>query len=106
MGAIDDIYSEMNNEKRFGHYSLRRVSDGAGDSGLMSTLLWEEDGELKKEENGKPRVGVVIQVGTPFGRTFSSQDWWQCTTITKILKDEENYVKFETGNSTYEWKQF
>ena len=88
------------------HYSLRRVSDGAGDSGLMSTLFWEEDGEVKTELNGRPRIGVAMKVGNPFGGIFSTQDWWMCTPATKILIDEENYVKFETRNSTYEWKTF
>ena len=106
MGTIDDIYSEMNNEKKLGHYSLKRVSDGAGDSGLMSTLLWVENDELKTEENGKPRVGVAIRVGTPFARTYSAQDWWMTTICLEILEEFEHYVKFKTKNSVYIWKEF
>jgi len=32
------------------------------------------------------------------------QDYWQTTLVTKILKDEPDYILFETKNSTYEWR--
>ncbi len=87
-------------------YSLKRESDGAGDSGLVSDALWLKDDKLQVEHNARPRVGVAIQVGSPFARTMQYQDWWQTSLCTDILIDEENYVKFKTGNSTYEWRQF
>jgi len=86
-------------------YSLRRERDGAGDSGLVSDALWLKDDKLQKEHNARPRVGVAIQVGSPFARTMQWQDWWQTSLCTEILIDEENYVKFKTGNSIYEWKK-
>ena len=85
-------------------YSLRRLRDGEGDSGPVSTLFWEEGGELKFEKFAKPRVGVCIQVGSITARTMSWQDWWQTTYITEILEEKKDYIKFKTGNSTYEWK--
>jgi hypothetical protein len=85
-------------------YSLRRESDGAGDSGPVSLLLWEEDGELKTESDGKPRVGVAIQVGSLTARSYQYQDYWQTTYITEILEEKENYVRFKTTNSIYEWR--
>jgi hypothetical protein len=87
-------------------YSLSRVRDGAGDSGQMCNLLWEEDGELKVEPNGKPRVGVAVQVGSHYARTMENQDWWQTSYITEIIEEKDDYVKFKTGNSVYEWKAF
>lgn len=86
-------------------FSLVRERDGAGDSGSMSRALWEENGELKIEESAKPRVGVQMVVGSMTARTMQWQDWWQTTTITEILEEQENYVKFKTGNSVYEWRQ-
>jgi hypothetical protein len=85
-------------------YSLRRESDGAGDSGPMSLALWlDEKGDLRQEYNARPRVGVAIRVGTVFARSYQAQDWWQTSTITEILEESENYVRFRTGNSIYEW---
>ncbi len=86
-------------------YSLRRESDGAGDAGGMSLALWMgEDGQLKEEYNARPRVGVAMRVGSMFTRTYDPQDWWQTTIITEILEETENYVKFRTTNSIYEWR--
>ena len=85
-------------------YSLRRESDGAGDSGGMSMALWfDEEGYVSTEYNARPRVGVVMRVGTMFARSYNAQDWWQTTEITEILEEKENYVRFRTSNSVYEW---
>ena len=85
-------------------YSLYRKRDGAGDSGSVSTAFWVENGEVKREENARPRVGVQIQVGSFRARSYSQQDYWQTTYITEILEDTKNEVKFKTGNSTYKWR--
>lgn len=85
-------------------YSLRRESDGAGDSGGMSLALWiGEDGQVQEQYNARPKVGVCMRVGSMFARSNQAQDWWQTSTITEILEEKENYVKFRTGNSIYEW---
>jgi len=85
-------------------YSLKRVGDDAGDRGGMSTLLWEADGDIEFENSGRPRVGVAIRVGSIIGRTMCHQDWWQTSYITEIIEETENYIKFKTGNSVYEWR--
>jgi hypothetical protein len=85
-------------------YSLRRESDGRGDSGGMSLALWVgEDGQVQEQYNARPKVGVCMRVGSMFTRTYDTQDWWQTTMITEIIEESENYVKFRTGNSIYEW---
>ena len=85
-------------------YSLKRVSDGIGDSGPVSTLMWEENGEVKYENQARPRVGTSIQVGSLTARTMQYQDYWQTSYITEIIEDTENMVKFKTLNSEYVWK--
>lgn len=85
-------------------YSLYR-EDGNGDSGGISIALWEENGELKVEHDARPRVGVCIQVGAAYARTMQWQDWWQTSYITEILDEKEDYIKFKTKNSIYEWKK-
>jgi hypothetical protein len=85
-------------------FFLKRESDGMGDSGGMSILMWEENGEIKVEHDSKPRVGVCVRVGSTYARTMQYQDWWQTSYIKEILEEEENRVKFRTKNSIYEWK--
>ena len=95
-------------------YSLKRERDGIGDSGGMSIALTYGQYDLEQEENARPRVGVVMRVGRHFARSYSAQDWWQTTLITEILEErtveteegKEDYVKFRTGNSVYEWRHF
>lgn len=89
-------------------YSLKRVSDGAGDCGPMSLLLRrnKDTGEDEYKRNARPEVGWQMQVGSPYARTYSWQDYWHCTEITEILEERDNYVRFKTRNSEYEWTQF
>jgi hypothetical protein len=46
-------------------------------------------------------------VGSMNARSYSGQDYWLTTPITKILEeinsDDVHYVRFKTGNSEYEW---
>ena len=86
-------------------YTLIRTRDGAGDSGGMSCAVTiDENNKLKYESNARPRIGVRMQVGSNYARSFQSQDWWMTTNVTKILHDEENKVIFETENgSEYTW---
>lgn len=86
-------------------YSLRRTRDGAGDSGPMSEAL--RMGEKGIESGGnRPKVGYVMRVGSPYARTYEAQDYWTTTYVTEILEESENYVRFKTGNSEYEWERF
>lgn len=88
-------------------YSLVRVSDGAGDSGSMSTIFYiGEDDNIKYEQNTKPRIGASIKVGSLYSRTYSLQDYWSTTPVTEILEEKEDYIRFKTKNSEYEWKVF
>ncbi len=85
---------------------LKRIGDGAGDQGSTSqAILWDNEGKLKTIVSHKPTVGCSMLVGSPNARTYLSQDYWLTTIVTEILEEssDETYVKFKTGNSTYEW---
>lgn len=86
--------------------SLYRTRDGAGDAGGMSDILRinPDTNELEYKHSQKPTVGWAIRVGSISARSFSSQDYWTTTPVTEILEEREDYVKFKTGNSIYEWK--
>ena len=89
-------------------YSLKRVRDGAGDSGTMCKIIeWDKETERAVEitENARPKVGVSIMVGSHSARSYSNQDWWMTTVITEIIEDTGDYVRFRTGNSEYEWTE-
>lgn len=87
-------------------YSLRRERDGAGDSGSQSLGVWLEGNEVKYSQDARPRVGIALQVGSLYARTYTEQDYWQTSLITEILKEEEDCIRFKTGNSIYEWRYF
>jgi hypothetical protein len=81
------------------------MSDGAGDSGPMCQIL-DSESWTPIPDVTRPRLGCGVRVGSIYARTMSAQDWWQCTPITEILEEREDYMKFKTRNSVYEWKMF
>lgn len=85
--------------------TLRRMSDGAGDAGARSEAIkWNEDGTFNSVVSNRPTVGCSMLVGSVTARSYREQDYWLTTTVTEILEESEDYVKFKTGNSIYEWK--
>ena len=83
---------------------LRRISDGESESGARSEALqYDENGRNPKVIGHKPIKGAHMLVGSVTARSYSDRDWWLTTEVTKILEDTGDYVKFKTGNSTYEW---
>lgn len=91
-------------------YSLVREKDGRGDSGPMCEIL-DAESYMPIPNEDYPKIGCGVRVGSPYGRTYSMQDWWQTSPVTEILEetiDDKGYwtVKFKTKNSTYIWKEF
>jgi hypothetical protein len=86
--------------------------EGKGDSGPMSVAL-QTDLTTNKftgfvKYNAEPEVGCCMKVGSPYSRSYSSQDWWMTTPVTEIVSREELedgtvIVVFKTKNSTYKW---
>lgn len=80
-----------------------------GDSGPMSIAYPVEGDKLGTPNyNAEPKIGCCMQVGSPYGRTFSGQDWWMTTPVTEIVsrevaEDKTITVVFKTKNSTYKW---
>lgn len=88
---------------------LRRLKDGAGDSGAsVQSIAWNEDGTFKEVVGDRPVVGCSMCVGSVSARSYSEKDYWLTTPVTEILEekfDKDNnllYSKFKTGNSIYE----
>ena len=66
-------------------------------------VMWiefKEDGTFKAKYD-EPAIGRSL-IMSPFNQFFT----WQTTTITEIVDEREDYIKFKTQNSNYElWKQ-
>jgi hypothetical protein len=79
-------------------YKLVRERDGLLNSGYqVGWIEWGEDGKYKQLHD-EPAVGrslIIDPASTPF---FT----WMTTTVTEILEQREDYLKFKTTNSIYE----
>lgn len=82
------------------NWKLVRERDGLINHSVeVMWLEWNEEGTFK-DKHDKPAVGRSL-IMSPFNQFFT----WQTTSITEILENQDDYVKFKTRNSNYElWK--
>jgi hypothetical protein len=59
-------------------------------------LEFNDEGRFKAKHT-EPAVGRSLLM-SPFSEFFT----WQTTDVTEIVEQRLDYVKFHTGNSTYE----
>ncbi len=80
------------------NWKLVRERDGlTKQSKDIKWLEFKEDGTFKAKHT-KPAIGRSLMM-SPFNQFFT----WQTTPITEIIQERiGGYVKFKTGNSTYE----
>jgi hypothetical protein len=75
------------------------IREGDGLTKQSEKIIWiefSEDGRFKDQHN---EIGLNRSlVMSPFNDFFT----WQTTTVTEIVEQTEDYVKFKTKNSTYE----
>ena len=89
------ILEEQGIETEF-NYKLVRERDGlTKQSKEVMWLEWNEDGRVKSYKHDEPLIGRSL-IMSPFNQFFT----WQTTTITEIVEQGEDYIKFKTGNST------
>jgi hypothetical protein len=78
-------------------YKLVRERDQLTKTSVgVKWLEFGEDGRYKADFEDIA-VGRSLLM-SPFGPSFT----WQCTEVTEILEQREDYIKFKTLNSTYE----
>ena len=88
-------YEEFNEQQ----YKYKLVREGDGLTKQSQDVMW-----LEFDENGKFKAKHKdIAVGrsllmSPFSQFFT----WQTTTVTEIVEQREEYIKFKTTNSIYE----
>jgi len=82
------------------NWKLVRERDGLeNQSKEVMWVEWNEEGRFSERHNG-PAIGSSL-IMSPFNAFYT----WQTTTITEIVEQREDYIKFKTQNSNYElWK--
>ena len=84
-------------ENRFRNWKLVRERDGLTKYGReMGWIEWGEDGRFKAKHD-KPAVGRSCMLD-PHRMSFT----WLTTSVTEIVEEREDYIKFKTKNSNYE----
>lgn len=79
------------------NWKLVRERDGlTKQSKAIKWLEWNEEGRFRAEHD-KPAIGYSL-IMSPFNQFFT----WQCTSLTEIIEQREDYIKFKTQNSNYE----
>ena len=79
------------------NWKLVRERDGlTKQSNGIKWLEWNEDGSFK-EQFEEVAIGRSLLM-SPFNQCFT----WQTTTVTEIVEQREDYIKFKTKNSNYE----
>jgi YD repeat-containing protein len=79
------------------NWKLVRERDGlTNQSKEVMWLEWNEEGRFKAKHD-KPAIGRSL-IMSPFNQFFT----WQTTSVTEIVEERDDYVKFHTQNSTYE----
>lgn len=95
MSKIDQIKIPVDIQTN--NWKLVREQDGL--TKKSSEVIWlefNEDGAFK-EKHDKPAIGLSLLM-SPFNEFFT----WQTTSITEIMEEREDYIKFKTLNSNYE----
>ena len=91
--VVEEIYGKESEHK----YKLIREIDQLTKTSLdVRWLGWNEDGNY--QDNFEDiKVGRSLLM-SPFGPTFT----WMTTSVTEIIEQKDDYIKFKTKNSTYE----
>ena len=88
---------ELNLETKEPKYKLIRERDNLiKESAKVLWLEWNEDGTFK-DRFEELDIGRSLLM-SPFNQFFT----WQTTTVTEIVEQRNDYIKFKTENSNYE----
>jgi hypothetical protein len=83
-------------------YNWKLVREHDGLTKQSKEVMWIEFNEQGtfKSKHDEPAIGRSLMM-SPFTFSFT----WQTTSITEIVEQREDYIKFRTRNSNYElWK--
>ena len=96
-GILQHIAVEQGVIENEFNWKLVRERDGLiKQSKGVKWMEWKEDRTFK-EQFEEVAIGRSLLM-SPFNPSFT----WQTTTVTEIIEQREDYLKFKTGNSNYE----
>jgi hypothetical protein len=94
---LDKMFENIFGKEQKPNYKLVRERDSLTKTSVaVKWLEFNEDGRYKADFEDIA-VGRSLLM-SPFGPSFT----WQCTEVTEIIEQREDYIKFKTLNSTYE----
>ncbi len=78
-------------------YTLKRLNDGLTNRGSeIGWIEWSDEGR-GKEMHDEPTIGRSLMLD-PHVFNYT----WLTTSVTEIIEQREDYIKFTTENSIYE----
>ena len=83
-------------ETEFNWKLVRERDELTKQSKGIKWIEWNEDRSFK-EQFQEVAIGRSL-IMSPFTNSFT----WQTTKVTEIVEQQEDYIKFKTGNSNYE----
>ena len=99
---MDDEMGKLFMEDLFAQYPYKLVRERDGLTHHARQIGWigfKKDNTFKKKHD-EPAIGRSLMLD-PHRFTFT----WLTTSVTEIVEQREDYIKFNTLNSTYElWK--
>jgi len=100
LGLDGELKLELNLDTEEPKYRLVRERDNLlKESARIMWIEFNDEGRFKSKHD-EPAIGRSLLM-SPFNQFFT----WQCTPITEIVEQREDYIKFKTRNSNYElWK--
>ena len=94
---LDELFEQIYGKQQDHKYKLVRERDGLTKTSV--DVKWLEFGEDGRYKADFPQVAVGRSLlMSPFNPSFT----WQTTPVTKIVEQREDYIKFNTENSSYE----
>ena len=95
---IDPLQAELFGlvENEFNWKLLRERDRLLKQSKEVMWIEFNDEGRFKSKHD-EPAIGRSL-IMSPFNQYFT----WQTTTITEIVEQRDNYIKFKTQNSNYE----
>ena len=94
---LDEAFEAIFGKELEPKYKLVRERDGLTKTSVgIKWLEFNEDGRYKADFEDIA-VGRSLLM-SPFGPSFT----WQTTSVTEIVEQREDYIKFNTENSSYE----
>lgn len=95
--VIDPAFKSIFGKESNPRYKLVRERDGLTKTSIaIKWLEFNEDGKYKADFQ-EIAVGRSL-IMSPFNIYFT----WQTTSVTEIVEQREDYIKFRTENSDYE----